>query len=119
MSQWAAWILAAALILAGVVWRSWPLVSSGAAVLGFPGIVPVPKSVTEPQDPTTERDTTMWRTRAERAADKEAEAGRRAGAPLVPPDDTQVHNNHAPAQTAAEEDAIRGGRGEHPTEEDE
>ena len=117
MSQWAAWILAAALILAGVVWRSWPLVSSGAAVLGFPGIVPQ-QSVTDPQDPTTERDT-MWRTRAERAADKEAEAGRRAGAPFVPPEDTQVHNNQAPAQTAEEEDAIRGGRGERPTEEDE
>lgn len=40
MSQWVAWILAAALIIAGVAWRSWPLISSGAAVLGFPGIVP-------------------------------------------------------------------------------
>ena len=40
MRQWAAWILSGALILAGIVYKSWPLVSAGAAVLGFPGIVP-------------------------------------------------------------------------------
>ena len=115
MRQWAAWILSGALILAGIVYKSWPLVSMGAAVLGFPGIAPQQFATIKPQEPAqlTEGSTQMWRTRAERAAEKEA------GAPFVPPDDTQVHNNHAPAHTAAEEDAIRGGRGERPTEEDE
>ena len=139
MRQWAAWILSGALILAGIVYKSWPLVSSGAAVLGFPGIVPQQTesnsvaidtgSVGLPEVSDRERGTVqetmitrggnVFGKRKQETEVKVEEAGSRTDTPFVPPDDTQVHNNHAPAQTAAEEDAIRGGRGERPTEEDE
>jgi hypothetical protein len=105
-------VLGAAAVVVGIVFRAWPLVSLGAGALGAPAIF---VNGTPPSAPT-ERMTPMWRTKDERAA---AKAEREAQPLQWPPEDTQVHDNQAPAQTAEEEDAIRGGRGERPTEEDE
>jgi hypothetical protein len=105
-------VLGATAVVVGIVFRAWPLVSLGAGALGAPAIF---VNGTPPSAPT-ERTNPMWRTKDERA---EAKAARDAAEPFVPPEDTQVHDNQAPAQTAEEEDAIRGGRGERPTEEDE
>jgi hypothetical protein len=102
-------------VIVGILWRAYDLVAIGAGSVGLPEVLDRKRGTV--QETMITRGGNMFGKRKQEAEAKIED--KRADGLFVPPEDTQVHDNQAPAQTAEEEDAIRGGRGERPTEEDE